>query len=324
MWLEDKSLAPPLIVCVSANPALDRRLRFRSLRLGDVMRAESVEAFAGGKAAHVALAAHALGTQAIWLGFLGGATGDEFISNMKTSGIDFIHVRTRKPTRMNLELLEKSGRITEMLEPGEPPTASELREMVLTLAKGLRRKWRHAFVVVSGSLPRGVPANFYAQLISAARSLGARVFLDASGEALHVGLAAEPEFVKPNLAEIEALLDRRLKTRKAIAAAARELVRRGAESAAISLGAEGLVWLERPDGPVWHARPPRLTGVSTVGNGDATVAGFVLAAARGLSGEAAVRLATACGAANTLAASPGRISVQDVKRLIPRVTVQKA
>jgi len=224
---------------------------------------------------------------------------------------------------MNLELLEDSGRVTEVLEPGGRPNPREIHEMLGTFAAGLRNKWRRGMVVISGSLPPGVPVGLYRSLIVAAGSAGSRVFLDTSGDALRASLASRPAFVKPNLEEVEALIGQKLNNQAAIVDAARELIDRGARSAAVSLGAEGLVWLEQRNGPAWFARPPRLRPISTVGCGDATVAGFALAAVKGLSGEAAIKLASACGAANCLAEAPGRVLSKDVKLLMPRVKVHR-
>ncbi len=313
----------PVIVCVSANPAIDRRLRFHSLASGRINRAQTVQEFPGGKAAHVAMAAHALGARTVWLGFLGGAVGEEFAARLSELKIELVRIRTRKPTRMNLELLEDSGRVTEVLEPGGRPNSREIHEMLRTFAAGLRNTWRHALVVISGSLPLGVPVGLYRSLIGAAGSAGSHVFLDTSGDALRASLASRPAFVKPNLEEIEALIGQKLKDQAAIVEAARELIDRGARSAAVSLGAEGLVWLEQRNGPAWFARPPRLRPISTVGCGDATVAGFALAAVKGLSGEAAIKLASACGAANCLSEAPGRVLSKDVKLLMPRVKVHR-
>ena len=313
----------PQIVCVSANPAIDTRLRFHSFAAGRINRAHGVEPFAGGKAAHVAMTAHALRAATVWLGFLGGATGQEFELHFRELGIELAGIPTRKATRRNFELLEDSGRITEVLEPGERPDQGELHQMLRTLAVGLRSRWHGALVVISGSLPAGVPAGFYRSLIAAAKAAGSRVFVDTSGEALGASLSSRPDFVKPNREEAEAVLGRRLKNRAAVVEAANELIERGAASAAVSLGVEGLVWAERANGPVWFAHSPRLRTISTVGCGDAMLAGFALAAIKGMQGEAAIRLATACGAANCLAKSPGRISLKQVKSFIPRVEVSR-
>lgn len=309
------------IVCVSANPAIDRRLRLDAFAVGRINRAKRVEAFAGGKSAHVAMAARALGARTAWLGFLGGTTGDQFLRQLGKFEIEIACVPSRGATRMNVELLENSGRITEVLEPGEPLDKTEMRDMVQTLAKNLQRRWRGAVVVISGSLPFGVPPKFYALLIAASRKAGSRVLLDTSGDALRASIASGPAFVKPNRQEAEEFLGRKLRGQAAILKAARELVHRGAKSAAISLGSEGLVWIEGENAQAWFGRPPRLNPISTVGSGDATVAGFAFAAAKRMSGEAAIRLAVACGAASCLAEFPAGISLGSVRTLMERIDV---
>lgn len=312
----------PMILCLSANPGLDRRIRVPSLAPGGVIRAHSSLALPGGKAAHVAMAARALGAHSIWIGFLGGAIGDEVAEGLRKLAIDVLPVPAESPTRVNLELVEDSGRITEVLEPGGPPGSAAQAEMLRLCAQGLRDHWKGALISISGSLPAHVPADFYAKLIEAARAAGSKVFLDTSGDALRTGLEAKPDFVKPNRKESEALLGRPVRNAQEALDAAHELIRRGARSAAVTLGADGLVWLESKDGPAWSARPPRLNPASTVGCGDATLAGFAWAALQGHAGEKALRLAVATGAANCLAEFTARISADDVQSITPQVEVQ--
>ena len=147
--------------------------------------------------------------------------------------------------------------------------------------------------------------------------------MDTSGEALRAGSQAHPDFVKVNRAEGETLLGRPLGTIEEIANAAREIVARGGESAAITLGREGLVWKERKDGPVWKATPPHMNVISAVGSGDATLGGFAYCATQGIAGEEALRLAAACGAANCVASAPGRIELATVRALMPQIEIQR-
>jgi len=147
--------------------------------------------------------------------------------------------------------------------------------------------------------------------------------VDTSGEALRASSQAHPDFVKVNRAEGETLLGRPLATIEEIAAAAREIVARGAESAAITLGREGLIWKEAKDGPVWKATPPHMNAISAVGSGDATLGGFAYSAAQGIAGEEALRLAAACGAANCMASAPGRIELATVRALMPQIDIQR-
>jgi 1-phosphofructokinase family hexose kinase len=313
----------PQIVCVSANPAVDRRLCLSSFFLAAVNRARSAEALPGGKAAHVAIAARAMGAQATWIGFLGGPTGEECALQLKRLGVEVTAVPIQAATRLNLEMIEDSGRVTEVLEPGGTPDQRERADMLNILERGLRRKRKGAAVVISGSLPKGVPPSFYRTIISLARDLGSKVFLDTSGEALRAGLKAQPDFVKPNREEAEALFGRALRDLDSAILATCALIKLGAASAVVTLGSEGLVWRENREGPIWSARAPRMKTKSAVGSGDTTLAGFALATMLGKASEEVLRFAAACGAANCVAKQPGQISAATVKSLIGRIKIQR-
>src|ERR1700674_1260142 len=260
--MEQAFVIRPTIISVSANPALDRRLRVPSVALGQVNRAQTVQVLAGGKAAHVAMAARALGAKAVWIGFLGGAAGAQVKEDLQQLDIDVVPIQIAAATRANLEIIEDSGRITEVLEPGWAPEQVEREEMLGVLGEGLREKWKGAVVVISGSLPRGASPDFYQSLLASAHAAGSKVLIDTSGDALSASLQARPDLVKPNRKETEALLGKSVADCQSALDAARELIHRGAQSAAITLGAEGLVWVESKDGPAWIARPPRLKAVS--------------------------------------------------------------
>jgi 1-phosphofructokinase family hexose kinase len=301
---------------------MDRRVYVDSLALGDVNRGRNSLAMPGGKAAHVAMAARPLGVEANWIGFLGGAIGDQVEAELRKLAVDVSPIRTAASTRVNLEIIENSRKITEVLEPGGNISPKEQTELLRLYSQNLNEKWEGALVAISGSLPPGVPASFCAALVDIAKKAGSAVFLDTSGEALKAGLAVRPSFVKPNRKEAEVLLGHSLPDLQAVVAAAREIILLGAQSAAITMGAEGLVWVESEDGPAWFAQPPRLKAISTVGCGDTTLAGFAYAAMQGMTGEEALRFAAACGAANCLAELEGRISFGDVQSLIPKVSIK--
>jgi 1-phosphofructokinase family hexose kinase len=313
----------PTIVCVSANPAMDRRLRMESLAVGEINRAASAKGLVGGKAAHVAMATLALESNPVWVGFLGGAIGQECARQMETLGIRVVAIPTQAATRVNLEIIDAAGRVTEILEPGAEPTAQERENFLQACARGLRDEWKNAVLVISGSLPRGLGPDFYVALIAAVRTGGARVFVDSSGEALRASANARPDFVKVNRAEAATLVGRSLATIEEVARAAREIVERGVESCAITLGREGLLWMERKGGPVWKATPPHMDVISAVGSGDATLGGFAYSAAQGIVDEEALRLAAACGAANCVGSAPGRIELATVRALLPQIEIQR-
>ena len=313
----------PVILCVSANPGMDRRLRMKSLVAGSINRASSAEGFAGGKAAHVAMAAHALLAKSVWIAFLGGAIGEECVTQMESLGVRAVSMPSSAPTRVNLEIIDDSGQITEILEPGGAPAAGEAQEFLQRCRREIENAGGIGLLAISGRLPSGVGADLYVSLIEAARANGLPSFIDSSGEALRLSVEAKPQFVKVNRQEAEDLIGKAVQTAPEAVSAAQEIIRRGAAGVAITLGSEGLIWVEANDGPVWKAKPPQLQVVSAVGSGDATLAGFARAATQGITGEDAIRLAAACGAANCSAIAPGRIELATVKSLLPQIEVQR-
>src|SRR4029079_6167724 len=140
-----------MLICVSPNPALDRRLRLGELGRGRVNRALSARPLAGGKAAHGAMASRALGEEVIWVGFLGGGAGDEVEQGLAELSIPAVVVRTDAGTRSNLEVVELDGTVTEILEPGGGVTASEV-ECFLSMCADVFAEWGSgAQVALSGS-----------------------------------------------------------------------------------------------------------------------------------------------------------------------------
>lgn len=312
-----------MFLCVSLNPAIDKRLRLDRLRTGQVNRAREVAPAPGGKAAHVAMVLKTLGADPLWLGFAGGSTGTILVEGLRSLSICVETIATAGATRMNLEILDDDGAITEILEPGEPVSAEELARMRAAFEGALKKAGGDATVIFSGSLPPGVPKNLYAELVDAAHRLGARVILDTSGEALKLGLNAGPDFVKPNQEEAESLSGGAIDGARAADAALKTILAAGVEEGAISLGAKGLVWRTSRAEHGLFAGAPAVTVRSSVGSGDATLAGFAFAANEGLEPAEALRLAAACGAANCLADAPGRARAEDIARFRKQIHVEQ-
>ncbi|MFL6208627.1 MAG: 1-phosphofructokinase family hexose kinase [Pyrinomonadaceae bacterium] len=312
-----------MLICVSANPAIDRRLRIDSIAVGGVNRALSAQPFPGGKAAHVAMAAHALGAEVMWLGFLGGAAGEACESGLSTLGIPITVVRTQAETRANLEIIAGDGTVTEILEPGGGVSGGEVERLVSACRDIFAESGAGSQVAFSGSLPPGAPTDFYAELIRLAHVYGCRALLDTSGTALTRGLEAAPDLVKPNREEAANFAGRAIRDAGDATEVAQQLLEAGASSVAISLGADGLVWQRAADSSSFIAQLPAITARSTVGCGDAMLAGFAVAYERGLCDEEAVRLAVACGTANCLAEAPGLIDKRDVERISRQIVVRQ-
>jgi 1-phosphofructokinase family hexose kinase len=311
-----------MFVCLSPNPAIDKRLRLAKLVPGCVNRATEVHPAPGGKAAHVAMVLRTLGAYPQWIGFTGGASGQDLLAGLSKIGIRANAIPVNQPTRVNLEIIDDSARVTEILEPGAAPSKTEIASFLSACEEAFAQGKRRAIAIASGSLPPGVPEDFYADLIARAHSHGCRFFLDTSGEPLRRALEAGPDFVKPNREEAEWLTASVIGDPPSVVVAIRHLLAAGAKSAAISLGERGLFWCPGNAQTVYFAPPAAVQVRSSVGSGDSTVAAFAHAAAAGLSKEETLRLAAACGSANCLADSPGALRAADVHRLQKEIRVE--
>lgn len=307
----------PKILCVSANPAIDRRIRIPALKVAEVNRATSVSPNAGGKAAHVAFAARALGMDVTWMAFLGGPEGDACAQGVESHGITPIRISINGRTRTNLELSDASTEaVTEILEPGPSISAYEAAKFS---SEFQTRVTNFSAVVISGSLPNGLTPEFYVELIGIAKREGCRVLLDTSGASLEKSIQAGPHVIKPNRQEVSGILNREINNSDDALRAANELRGLGAEIAIVSLGEQGAV-VATPQGSLLGT-PPEIAVKSTVGSGDSFLAGWTVSEVQGKDPADCLRLAIACGAANCSAENPGEIYRSTVYELISKVQV---
>lgn len=298
-----------MILTVTLNAALDVTYRVPALRVGASHRADDGATRAGGKGLNVARVLHALGHETMVTGLVGGETGAAIRADVLRSGLREALFDMAGPSRRTVTILSTSdGTATAVNEPGPGVSISDWADFVggyHALAA------RASVVVLSGSLPRRLPEDAYAQLV---RATSTPTILDTSGAPLLAGLAARPDVVKPNadeLAEATGLADP--------VAAARVLRERGAGAVVASLGADGLVAVTG-DG-VWRARPPEPVHGNPTGAGDACVA--ALAAGTGTPWPERLAEAVAVSAAAVAGALAGDIDLDTYRRLRPAVTVEE-
>ena len=311
-----------MFACLSANPALDKRLRLTRLVLGGVNRVTEAKAAPGGKSTHVAMVLRTLGADPDWIGFTGGASGQELIDGLSTLGIRARPIRTQHATRVNLEIIDEAACVTEILEPGVAPSESEIASFQDACEEQFSRGKSQEMVIASGSLPPGMPADFYASLIDRAHAHGCKFFLDTSGEALRSSLEAGPDLVKPNREEAAWITGWKITDTASAVKATDYFLSAGAKSVAISLGSGGVVWRPGKGREAYFVSAAILQAKSTVGCGDSVMAAFAYAASVGLPPEETARLAVACGAANCLANSPGAALAEDIQRFRNGVIVE--
>ena len=293
----------PEVVTVTANPALDWTLTVPGFAAGAVNRVTTERRRAGGKGVNVAVRLAAHGHRVAATGFLGRENAAPFEALLGDCGVADHFVRLDGATRVGIKIVDPDGTgTTDVNFPGLAPDDTELLALHDRLAAfgagGVR------WAVLAGSLPPGVPASFYADATRALAAAGCQVAVDTSGEALRHAVDARPQLVKPNVHELEGLLGRSLPSREAVLAAARELVAGGVALVVVSMGADGALFVR--EGEAVLAVPPRVRVESTVGAGDAMVAGAVAGVLRGLPLGEVARLATAFSvAAIGVGADPG-------------------
>ncbi|MEO3868076.1 1-phosphofructokinase [Nonomuraea sp. B12E4] len=282
-----------MILTLTLNPSLDRTIEIAALDRGTVIRAAAAHLDPGGKGVNVsrALLANAVAGRAVVP--FGGDEGRQLVRLLAAEGLDMVTVPVSGRTRSNVTLAEPDGTITKINEPGTALSPAELdtiAEAVLAEAHsdGKGADW----VVASGSLPPEVPADVYARLCRRFAGAGIHVAVDTSGPALGQALGAAPALVKPNLEELRGATGMPIRSLGDVVEAAGKLRAAGARTVLASLGADGAVLVE--EGGVWHGEAPVTGPRSSVGAGDAMLAGFL---AGGALGPRALARALAWGAA---------------------------
>lgn len=297
------------ILTITLNPALDLTVRVPHLEPGEVNRSQALLSHAAGKGLNVAQVLADLGHSLTVSGFLGEDNQQAFNALMARRGFADAFIRVPGETRSNIKLAEDDGRVTDINGPG--PHVNDLAQHAL-LDKLDHIAASHDAVVVAGSLPRGVSAQWLRELVLRLKALGCKVILDTSGEALKEGLRAGPWLVKPNAEELSEALGRPVSSVESQVAAATELQTLGISHVVISHGADGVNWFSRGTQPL-QAVPPKVRVASTVGAGDSLLAGMVHGLISGHSPEQTLRSATAIAA---LAVTQIGFGISDALQLV--------
>ena len=307
-----------MITVVGINTAIDHLMRVDALHLGEVNRTVHEQVLPGGKGLHVAQTIAALGESVQLIGLIDAAHRNLTARRMSERGVLFHGVEIDAPLRHCIALQDADGRITEVLgqgpQLGERDRAALQRAFRLALAES-------ELVILSGSLPRGLPVDTYAELAQQVHAAGKRCLIDASGEVLRQAVAAQPFLLKPNRDEAEALFGRSVGDLDAAVTALRELAARGVAMPVLSLGAQGALGMD--ESGVWHAAVELEQVRNTVGSGDCFLAGMAVAIKRGEPLREALRLAVACGAANAMDVETGYVRPDQVEALLGRVRVRE-
>ena len=311
-----------MIVCVAANPSIDKLFEVERLHIGAIHRPRSFTQVPGGKGLNCARAAAALGADVTATGILAGHTGRWIDEALAAEGVQRRFVWTEGESRACLSVASATERgvLTEFYERGPdigPEVWRRLEELLGDIVSGA------SWITISGSVPPGVAAEGYVRLAEIAAEQGVRVAIDTEADALTHLVKARPVIVKVNADEAAAFLGSAVATEAEAVAAAREIRARMAfpdATAIVTRGVEGA--LACTGGEVLRARLQE-RGPYPVGSGDAFLAGLVTALERDDSWEAALRLALGAAASNAELPGAGRLSPRRAVELGGRAVIER-
>ncbi len=326
-------MAEPRLFTITLNPAIDHTVRVAALVPGAVHRAQGDQREAGGKGVGVAAVLAALGRSVTATGWLGADNDGVFTAAFAARGIDDAMLRLPGATRTNIKIADASrGDSTDINLPGLSLAPDALAQAEAALLALLAERVQPGdWCELAGSLPPGADAGVWERIARALHARGAHIAIDTGGAVLRelLRVLADPArgavvpiaFIKPNQAELEELAGHGLPTRAEVAAAARGLCQDcGVRQMAVSLGGEGAVIATATH--AWHAAAPRVAVATTVGAGDALVAGALAALSQGQSMPGAAVFGMACAAARIQRIAPGLPPRREVDALAAAITAQ--
>lgn len=290
-----------MILAVSLNSAMDRTVLLAGpVVSGEIQRAVSVDVQMGGKGLNVAKAAARLGAEVCATGFAGGLTGRFLREECARLGIRDGLVTSSGESRVCYMFASQDGALPTVINESGPIISPAEVEALLEAFTALLPQ--SSVVVLSGSLPPGVPVDIYRRMIDAAQRAGVRCLLDSSGEPLRQGLLANPWLIKPNADECAELTGGPWRSLADLKLRCDQIRAGGVANVVVSLGGEGALVTTEDD--CWHVKPPRLETANPTGCGDIFVAGVAVSLDRGGTLLDGVRLGTACAAANAAHFTP--------------------
>ncbi|GMA39772.1 1-phosphofructokinase [Mobilicoccus caccae] len=283
-----------MIVTVTPNPSVDRTIEVDVLRRGEVHRATSTRLDPGGKGINVSRAIDAHGGATLAVLPVGGAHGRMMTELLDATGTPVRAVPIEQSIRANVAIVEPDGSTTKVNEPGPQLSPAEV-EAFLAAAGDAVGTSPGAWIVGCGSLPGGVAGDFYAGLVRLAHDHGCKAAIDTSGAPLAQAVPAGPDLIKPNRVELGELVGADLSSVGDVVDASRELISGGIGELLVSLGRDGALLVTAHSVALAAATVDR--PVSTVGAGDCTLAGYLLALDTGADAPTALRQAVAFGSA---------------------------
>lgn len=298
------------IATITLNPAIDQTLSVPNFALGRVNRVQSVRYDAGGKGVNVAGFLADYGLQTIATGFIGRENSRLFENFFKEKKISDRFIRINGSTRTGIKIIDNVlEHTTDINFPGLNPTSADLESLHQTIDE---LTGKCVWFIIAGSVPAGLTADIYHQMVSSIKKKGGYVALDTSGEGLRLAAAGMPDLVKPNIDELQEYSGRTLCSPAEIIDTAQELLANGVQTVVVSMGEKGALFVEENE--IVQTTVPVVPIKSTVGAGDAMLSGMV-------AGKIENRTLTGCA---RLATAFSVIAISRIGAGLPSVSVLKS
>jgi tagatose 6-phosphate kinase len=304
------------MITLTLNPAIDTLYLVDSFRLDAINRAKEVYRYAGGKGLNVSKVLSLCGIDVVCHGFMGGGNGEQLAQLMADKSLKNGMTPIAGETRVCLNIISPAG-ATELLEPG--PIISRT-EQVLFLQQLEQNLHTGELVTISGSLPQGLPSDFYAQIILLAETKGAKVIVDSSGKALVEAVKKKPWGIKINEDEFSQLVSEDLTVGATLQQQMLSL--RDIPLIMVTQGNKGATL--KYEEQFLQATIPALNVVNVTGSGDSVLAGLCAAHSQQLSTEDLLRFAMACGMSNTQHMESGLIDLNEVRMFQTQVKISRS
>ena len=306
-----------MIYTITQSPALNRTVEVEEIIYDDVNEVIEEKNSVGGKGIDISRVIRELGGQSVVLGFIGGYNGIEAEGRLVNEGIVCDFTRINDEIRSNSIIYQRKKNVQTLLSTCGP----EIKPFEISaLYNKVREVPSESYVVLGGSMPKGMSDNFFAQLITTLKEKGVKVVLDADEEILARGLKAGPFLIKPNIHEFGRLIKKNISDTEDIFEEAKPYLTM-VDYIVVSAGARGVVGVSKEGN--YHVLPPKVKVRSSLGAGDSLVAGIVYVLSKGGSFEESLALGVACGTASTL--NPGNLlcTKEDIDIIKKDVIIKK-
>lgn len=302
------------IITLTLNPALDKTVVTKELVPDKKLRCPNPTIQPGGGGVNVSRALNQLDVPSKALYLAGGYTGSHYTHLLQKEGVQTQVIETEAHTRENIIVFDESTQQQYRLGiEGESIAENEWQQVLQMLEKET-----FDILIASGSLPPGIPTNFYKELAALVNRKNAKLVIDTSGAALKDAVDEGVFLIKPNLHELSTLYGVAELPKDEVVKACRDIIAKGyCQVIAVSMGADGALLVTHNEEHT--AKPPAVEKKSTVGAGDSMVAGMVAALYKGCSWKDVLRYGVACGTAATLNAGTELCKKEDVERLLQQI-----